>query len=258
MDYLSAHLILDGLRTQFIGRQIIYYQIIDSTNTVAKSLANEGAAEGTMVIADEQSMGRGRLGRQWLAPSGTSLLFSLIFRPNLVAERVQGLTMICGLGIRQAIRELTCLPAQLKWPNDIMVRGRKAGGILTEMCSTGQHLDYVVVGIGLNVNLKADLLPAEFNATSLSQEWGRTMSRVKLLQEALWHIEERYLALCAGYWPVTEWASALETLGQRVTLHTAHGTWQGIAEAVDNEGALMLRLDNGEVKRVLEGDVAPL
>lgn len=253
---LTPEAIQDGLRTQFLGRQFVCYKVIDSTNTVAKALARAGAAEGTMVIADEQTMGRGRLGRQWLAPAGTSLLFSLIFRPDLEAARVQGLTMVCGLGIRQAIRELTSLPAQLKWPNDILVHGRKAGGILTEIGSTGQHLDYVVVGIGLNVNLDASLLPVEFHATSISQELGQPVSRVQLLQQILWRIEERYVALCTGKWPLTEWANALETLGKWVEVHTIQGTWRGIAEAVDDEGALLLRLENGHVKRVLEGDIS--
>jgi len=255
VDDLTPQSILDGLCTQFLARRVVYYEVIGSTNAVAKNLANEGAAEGTMVIADEQTMGKGRLGRQWLAPKGSSLLFSLIFRPHLPVPRAQGLTMVCGLGVRQAIRELTCLPAQLKWPNDILLQGRKAGGILAEIGSTGQHLDYVVVGIGLNVNMDTGQLPAEFNATSISQELGRVVSRVQLLQQILLRIEERYLALCAGEWPAAEWASALETLGQWVELHTAQGKWQGIAQAVDDEGALLLRLENGQVKRVLEGDI---
>lgn len=255
MIELAPETILDGLRTQFLGRQVVCYKVIDSTNNVAKVLAQAGAAEGTMVIADEQTMGRGRLGRQWLAPAATSLLFSLIFRPDLEAVRVQGLTMVCGLGVRQAIRELTGLPAQLKWPNDILLHGRKAGGILTEAGSTGWRLDYVVVGIGLNVNLDVRLLPAEFNATSISHELGQPISRVKLLQQILWRIEERYLALCTGDWPLAEWANALETLGKWIEVHTAQGNWRGTAEAVDQEGALLLRLENGHVKRVLEGDI---
>ncbi|MGC8787601.1 MAG: biotin--[acetyl-CoA-carboxylase] ligase [Anaerolineae bacterium] len=258
MGDLTPQAISDGLRTQFLGQQLVYYDVIDSTNTVAKALASEGAAEGTMVIADQQTMGRGRLGRQWLAPKGTSLLFSLIFRPNFAVARIQGLTMVCGLGVRQAIRELTGLPAQLKWPNDILLHGRKAGGILTEIGSSGQHLDYAVVGIGLNVNLDAGLLPAEFNATSISQELEQPVPRARLLQQILLRIEERYLALCAGAWPATEWASALETLGQWVELHTDQGKWRGIAEAVDDEGALLLRLKNGQIKRVLEGDISTL
>lgn len=255
MTDLTPQAILDGLRTRFLARQLVYYEVIESTNTVAKTLAHAGAAEGTMVIADKQTKGRGRLGRQWLAPGGTSLLFSLIFRPNLEATRVQGLTMVCGLGVRQAIRELTGLPAQLKWPNDILIQGRKAGGILTELSSIGQHLDYVVVGIGLNVNLDADLLPAEFNATSISQELKQPVSRVQLLQLILLHIEERYVALRAGNWPLTEWASALETLGKEVEVRTIHGTWRGTAAAVDDEGALLIRLEDGQVIRVLEGDI---
>jgi BirA family biotin operon repressor/biotin-[acetyl-CoA-carboxylase] ligase len=257
VDDLSTAAILDGLRTGSLGRHIVYHATVDSTNSVAKTLARQGAVEGTLVIADEQTAGRGRLGRRWLAPRGTCLLFSLIFCPDWEVRRAQELTMICGLGLREAIRELTGLPAQLKWPNDIMLRGRKAGGILTEASSSGGHLDYAVVGIGLNVNLQVTALPAEFNATSVQLELGRTVSRVSLLQEALLHIEERYCALQAGESPVKDWAAALETLGRRVQVRTAQGTWQGLAEAVDDEGALLLRLDDGQVKRVLVGDVVP-
>jgi BirA family biotin operon repressor/biotin-[acetyl-CoA-carboxylase] ligase len=165
--------------------------------------------------------------------------------------------MICGLGIREAIRRVTGLPAQLKWPNDIMVRGRKAGGILTEMSTSGGHVDYAVVGIGLNVNLGVAALPDEFHATSIQHELGQAVSRVQLLQQALLQIEERYQRLRAGHWPVQDWAAALETLGQRVQLHSADGTWQGLAESVDEEGALCLRLDNGQLLTMLVGDIRP-
>ena len=257
MDALSPAAILNGLCTDSLGQHVVYYPTVDSTNSVAKTLAQQGAVEGTLVIADEQTAGRGRLGRRWLAPRGTCLLLSLIFRPDWEVRRAQELTMICGLGIREAIREVTGLPAQLKWPNDIMLRSRKAGGILTEVSSSGGHLDYAVVGIGLNVNLQVTALPAEFNATSIEHELGRAMPRVSLLQQALMHIEERYCALQAGKSPVREWAAALETLGQQVQLHTAQDTWQGLAMAVDDEGALLLRLDDGQVKRVLAGDIVP-
>jgi len=255
LDNLTAESISSGLSTDCLGQHILYYTRIDSTNAVAKRLAQQGAAEGTLVIADEQTAGRGRLDRRWLAPTGTSLLFSLIFRPDLEVGRIQGLTMICGLGVREAIREVTGLPAQLKWPNDIMLHGRKAGGILTEMSASIEHLDYVIVGIGLNVNLDITALPAEFNATSLRHELGQPVSRVKLLQRALVHIEKRYYALQAGQWPVREWAAALETIGQRIKLHTIRGVWQGVAEDVDDDGALLLRLNNGQLIRVLVGDI---
>ena len=124
MDQLTPDGIRDALRTKLLGRHIVYRESTDSTNTLAKTLAQQGAEEGTLVIADEQTAGRGRLGRSWLAPLGTSLLLSLIFRPDLPAARVQGLTMICGLGACQAIQSLTGLPARLKWPNDIVLQGR--------------------------------------------------------------------------------------------------------------------------------------
>ncbi len=247
--------ILDGLRTEVVGRQIHYFERVDSTNAAATSLAQRGAAEGTLVIADEQTAGRGRLGRRWLAPPGSCLLFSLLFRPVLEARRAQGLTMACGLGIREAITAVTNLPAQLKWPNDILLSNRKAGGILTDMHAVGARLDYVVVGIGLNVNLDIAALPASFRATSIRHEVGHTVSRVRLLQQALVCIEERYKALQAGEWPVKEWAAALQTLGQRVQLQTPEGLREGLAEAVDDEGALLLRLDSGRLLRVLVGDI---
>jgi len=258
MEALTTTAILNGLRTHTLGRQVAYYQTTASTNAVAKALAAQGAVEGTLVIADEQTAGRGRLDRRWLAPPGTSLLFSLLFRPQLAVARASALTMICGLGVRQAIRELTALPAQLKWPNDIMVRGRKGGGILTEVSSSAERLDWAVVGIGLNVNLPVAALPAEFRATSLQQELGRSTSRVKLLQLILLHIEQHYLKLQAGQWPSHEWASALETLGQRVRLHTAEGAVEGLAEAVDDEGGLALRLDDGQLLKVWAGDLVAL
>jgi BirA family biotin operon repressor/biotin-[acetyl-CoA-carboxylase] ligase len=255
---LTCRAILNGLSTKCLGRRVFCYPSIASTNAVAKRLAAQGAAEGTLVVADEQTAGRGRLGRRWLAPRATSLLFSLIFRPPLEVARAAGVTMICGLGVRQAITELTALPAQLKWPNDIMVHGRKAGGILTEVSTRVEHLEWVVVGIGLNVNLAVSLLPAEFEATSLLHELGRSTSRVQLLQQALLRIEQRYVRLQAGQWPAREWSTALETLGQRLQLSTAHGVVQGLAEAVADDGALLLRLNDGELLKVAVGDIVAL
>jgi BirA family biotin operon repressor/biotin-[acetyl-CoA-carboxylase] ligase len=255
LDRLEPAAILKGLSTRVLGRRIVYRESVESTNSVAKSLARQGAIEGTLVVAEEQTAGRGRLGRRWFSPRGASLLLSLIFRPDWPVSRAQGLTMICGLSIREVIREVTGLPVGLKWPNDITISGRKAGGILTETSSSGVRLDYAIVGLGLNVNLERSLLPAEFRATSLSHELGRTVPRVPLLQALLRHMEQRYLALCGGEWPAVEWAEALETLGQRVTLHTAEGRWQGQAIGVDQEGALLLRLEDGQTKPVHAGDI---
>jgi BirA family biotin operon repressor/biotin-[acetyl-CoA-carboxylase] ligase len=255
LDQLTPEGILDDLRTELLGRCIVYHETADSTNAVAKKLAQRGAEEGTLVIAEQQTAGRGRLGRKWLAPRGTSLLFSLVFRPDLAVERAHGLTMVCGLGSCEAIHALTDLPAKLKWPNDILLHGRKAGGILTEVSTIGMRLDHAVIGIGLNVNLEVATLPTEFNATSISNELGHTVSRLSLLQTMLCRIERRYSMLCQGKWPVKDWAAALDTIGQRVKLHTAQGILEGTATAVDEEGALMLCLDNGKLRKVHVGDI---
>jgi BirA family biotin operon repressor/biotin-[acetyl-CoA-carboxylase] ligase len=262
---LSAEKIRAGLRTECLGRQVLYQDRMDSTNSIAGTLARQGAPDGFLVIADEQTAGRGRLGRAWVAPPGGSLLFSLILRPgvsplgrsphDLDPRRAQTLTMVCGLGVRQAISETTGLQAQLKWPNDILLSGLKAGGILCELGLDGPRLEYAVVGIGLNVNVSAHVLPAEYNATSISRELGRRVSRLRLLCAALLHIEQGYRSLLAGAPVVAEWAAALQTIGQRVELRTTEGILKGIAEGVDADGALLLRLDSGQVRPVLVGDV---
>lgn len=266
MDELSAETIRAALRSECLGRQVLYQDRMDSTNSTAASLARKGAADGFLVIADEQTAGRGRLGRPWVAPRGGALLFSLVLRPHdsplhkcprgLDPRRAQALTMVCSLGVRQAILETTGLAAQLKWPNDILLDGRKAGGILCELGLDGPRLAYAVVGIGLNVDMDARALPAEYRATSLSNELGRHVPRLRLLCAALLYIEQRYRSLLAGAPVVEEWAAALQTIGQRVELSTAEGMLEGIAEGVDADGALLLRLDSGQVRPVLVGDIA--
>lgn len=254
---MTSSAILNGLSTRCLGRSVFCYSLIDSTNSTAKTLAEQGAEEGTLVVADEQIAGRGRLNRRWLAPPGTSLLFSLVFRPQLQAKRIQGLTMVCGLGVIEAIYQLFRLSAHLKWPNDIVLSRRKLGGILTEASTSGELVRYAVVGIGLNVNLDVTTLPAQFHATSIQHELGRRVPRVRLLQEILSAIETRYVRLRAGEWPARDWAAALETIGQWVELHTPTGTWRGLAEGIDEDGALCLRLEDGRSYTVWVGDIVP-
>ncbi len=260
MERLSAADIKKGLRTAFIGREVFYYPSLSSTNDLAKELAVRGAPEGTLVIADEQTAGRGRLGRRWLAPSGTSLLMSLLFRPCFLApHQTQRLTMVCSLAVVEAIEGATGLPAAIKWPNDIVVRGKKAGGILTELGATGEHLDYAVVGLGLNVNLNFEAMAAMgelvATATSLSQELGREVSRLALLWGILENIEARYRRLQAGELPHGEWASRLVTLHHHVIADTTQGTIEGWVEGVDANGALIVRTKGDVCRRVLAGDV---
>jgi len=256
LSELSAERIKQGLRTELISQNMVYYSSIGSTNELLKELAAQGAPEGTLVITDEQTAGRGRLGRKWLAPPGTSLLLSLLFRPDLAPYQAQRLTMICSLAIANAIEGLTGLPVELKWPNDIFIRGKKAGGILTESGTTGGRLDYVVVGMGLNVNLAVSTLPELRGvATSLSQELGHEVARLELLWKILEGIEIRYKSLRRGESPHEEWAAHLINLGREVQVTTSDEVLAGLAEGVDADGALILRTPDGQRKRILAGDV---
>ncbi len=256
MTGLSAASIKRDLRTAFIGQNVAYYPSIGSTNEVAKELAAQGAPEGTLVIADEQIGGKGRLGRKWLAPAGTSLLMSLLFRPDLAPHQAQRLTMICSLAISDAITETTGLSAGIKWPNDIVVNGKKAGGILTELAIVGQRLDFAVVGMGLNVNLDLTALPKlSDTATSLAQELGQEVSRLGLLHQILEKIEARYRRLQKGELPHEEWQAHLITLHKKIKVTMPQGQVEGWAEGVGADGALLLRLADGGRQWVLVGDV---
>jgi BirA family biotin operon repressor/biotin-[acetyl-CoA-carboxylase] ligase len=255
-DVLSKEAILDGLATRLMGQCLEVHEEIDSTNTRAVAWAQSGAPDGAVVVADHQTQGRGRLGRQWHAPSGSSLLLSLILRPPLSLWQAQRATMICSLGALEAIEEIAGLAAQIKWPNDIVLAGGKLGGVLTELGARAHELDYVVVGMGLNVNLDLAALPEALTPpASLLATLGRPLSRVALLQALLLHVERRYEALRVGWSPHTEWRMRLATLGQRVQVGTPEQVIEGRAEDVDADGALLVRTDDGELRRVLVGDV---
>ncbi len=255
---LSPATIRDGLGTSFVGQQVAYWPQTGSTNEEARRLAGEGAPEGLLVITEFQSAGRGRLDRDWVAPRGSSLLMSILFRPEFAAHQAQRLTMICGLAVVDAIESQTGLHAGLKWPNDLVIEGAKVGGILTEIGLEGTRVDHAVVGIGLNVNLDPARLPAGLHmpATSLKHELGAQVARLPLLQVLLQRIEQRYLALQAGQSPHQDWAARLVTLGKPVTVTSTGAVLEGIAEWVDLDGALLVRLADGRLERVLAGDVS--
>ncbi|MBC7264950.1 MAG: biotin--[acetyl-CoA-carboxylase] ligase [Chloroflexi bacterium] len=256
MSDLSVDGIKARLTTATVGRNFIYLPQTGSTNEVAKQLAGQGAPEGTLVIAEEQTAGKGRLGRRWLAPAGTSLLLSLIFYPNLPPTHVGALTMICGLAVLDALEETAGLVGSLKWPNDILLNERKAGGILTELAVRGERIEYVIVGLGLNVNLRPAEVPGlPPDTTSVSEAAGRPVNRGELLLSLLAHVERHYLSLQHGHLPHREWASRLSTLGQQIVAMTPEGTIVGLARDVDETGALLILTPEGNTVRLLAGDV---
>jgi BirA family biotin operon repressor/biotin-[acetyl-CoA-carboxylase] ligase len=262
---------LDGQRvgglltTEVFGRWLVCCPSLGSTNDLAKELAARGAPEGTVVVADEQTAGRGRMGRRWTAPPGTSLLCSILFRPDRSPLDAPQLTMVCSLAAADAVRIVGQLEVALKWPNDLVVasgprRGsgpwRKLAGVLTETGVVGDRLEFVVVGLGINVNVPEHLLPdLAPSATSILAETGHSVDRAALLAALLAEVETRYLRLSEGETPHAEWTARLATLGQSVQAVTADRVLIGVAEGVDQGGALLLRTADGALHRLVAGDV---
>lgn len=234
-----------------------------STNDVAQEMAARGAPEGTVVTADYQTAGRGRLGRRWLAPPGTSLLCSVLFRPtpdSVPPSHATDLIMLCALAAADAVEATAGLPVSLKWPNDlVVVRGeswRKLGGLLAETGVSGDRLEFVIVGVGINVNVPAEVLPnLAPDATSILAETGRMTDREVLLDRFLNGVKGRYERWQAGERPWAEWAARLATLGRPVRVVTGEGERYGIAEGVDEEGTLLLRTADGRLYQIRVGDV---
>jgi BirA family biotin operon repressor/biotin-[acetyl-CoA-carboxylase] ligase len=240
-----------------MSRQFTYVPVVTSTSDVAKRLAEEGCGEGTVVAADFQTEGRGRLGRRWEAPPGSSLLLSFVFRPSLRPHEAQRVTMLCALAVTDAVEQETGLKAGLKWPNDIVFEGAKLGGILAEASLRGESLAYLVVGLGLNVNLDPDQLceGPVVPVTSLSRAVGRRVRRLPLMCSLLYAVETRYGALQRGWSPRDEWAARLTTLGRPVKVSGSGHPIEGIAAGVDEDGALLVQRVDGRMERVLAGDV---
>lgn len=257
MEDLSAARIQAALTTRQMGREILFLSRTSSTNDEARRLAEKGAPEGTVVIADFQSNGRGRHQRRWQAPPGSSLLLSVVLRPAVPPEQVQRVTMMAGLAVADAIEASTGITALLKWPNDILAGSRKVGGILTEVSLERGHVEHAVVGIGLNVNLDPSLLAGELimPATSLSAVLGHEIPRLSLLLALLCALEERCSDLLLGGTLAEEWAERLVTLGRPVTVALPDGVLHGVAEGVDASGALLVRNPDGQSVRVVAGDV---
>lgn len=213
-----------------------------------------------MALTDFQSAGRGRHGRRWEAPAGTSLLFSLLFRPPWPADQASWLMMLAGIAAVHAVRQTSSLEAALKWPNDVMVRitesWRKAGGLLLETTLAGERIDYVIAGIGINANVAEDELPqTETAATSLLAATGRTFDRVALLGVLLQQLEALYEAAAAGQSPHAEWDALLLARNRPVIVSSAEQVLRGTATGTDPWGRLLVQDDQGRVHAVAAGDV---
>jgi len=255
-DKLYAHAITGALRTKTIGkRSVHHFESLASTNDRAYELAENGEPEGALVIAEGQTRGKGRLGRKWESPKTGGLYMSIVLRPDADMDEIPAITVIAGISITDAVEKTCGVHAELKWPNDVLSKGKKLGGILTEIKAQPDMVDFLILGIGVNVNTAAGKLPAE--ATSLSMECGHSVGRLELLRYVLEEFEKNYLVFrVKGFAPFREKYKKISMmLGRRLKVSEHHRMVEGTAVDIDEKGALIIRADNGTLQRIFSGDV---
>jgi BirA family biotin operon repressor/biotin-[acetyl-CoA-carboxylase] ligase len=259
---INSQEIRDNLHTNWLGQRIFTYPAVRSTNDLLKEMAQKGEPAGTLLLADYQSQGKGRRGRRWQAPAGSSLLLSLLFRPEWPIEQANWLSMMAGLAVVRAVGGETSLATALKWPNDIVItrdgQTRKLGGILLESETLQHRLRWVVLGIGLNVNISADQLPqASTPATSLLIELGQSIPRQQLLLRLLHELDRLYSSIDDGNSPQPAWNNLLVNIGKPVRVSEAgrQSPIAGMAEGTDSWGRLLVRDNEGNLVTISAGDV---
>ena len=262
-DFLLADEIREGLNTQiFAQRDILHYEETDSTNIRAKDLADRGAPEGTLVVAEKQTRGKGRRGRTWFSPAGGGIYASLILRPVISPGEAPRITLMTAVAVAEALLALIPLVFKIKWPNDILVNGKKIAGILTEISTEMDSVDYIVVGLGLNVNTPKKSFTQDIRekATSILAETGKPFSRTKLVQAYLQRYEVYYEMFQKGeFEPILDrWKELADIIGQLITVDMAGKMYSGKVMDVDNDGVLILRDDQGDLHRIFSGDVTLL
>ncbi len=257
-DLLFPDEIEASLETKIIGKKIYYYDQTHSTNDIADQLARDGASEGTCVLAEFQTRGRGRLARNWIAPKGKNILLSVIFRPQLDIRHVPLMTLISAIAVSRTLETLGFNP-KIKWPNDVYIGNKKVAGILTEMVSEQDAIKHLIIGIGINVNLSLSDLPKDIEnkATSLSILTGHHMDRKILLKELLYELEKIYSLITSSQYEkiIEEWSKLSMLSGRWVEIFSGEKKIEGIVLGIDSSGALLLKLENGFVESILSGDI---
>jgi BirA family biotin operon repressor/biotin-[acetyl-CoA-carboxylase] ligase len=246
-------------KTRVVGREIHVFQETTSTNDVAARLARGGTAEGAVVFAESQTKGRGRMGRPWISPAGKGLWFTVLLRPDIPPQETTRLTVAAATALSRAITLQTGLRPEIKWPNDILIRGRKVAGILTEMHAELDQVQEVLLGIGMDVNLAADDLPESLRrtATSLKIETGQKVNRAELAVAAMRELDRDYQAVAEGQFAglAEQWEERCTTVGCQVAIRVGDRVIRGRAESLDDDGALLVRGAHGHLERIVGGDV---
>jgi len=246
--------ILSGLNTTLFGKNIHYYDEAGSSNDIAKKLAPT-VEEGTIIVVEQQTGGRGRLGRQWASPKG-GIWFSTILKPRIALSSASRLTLTFGLSVAKTLRQYE-FDAKIKWPNDVLVDGKKVSGILTEVEAEIDTVEFVVIGIGINANMSLKDIPEELreNSTTLRDESGKSIDRVEFLQSLLYNMEQEYIRFSTQPFNeiMDEIISLSDTVGKQVTVNMPNRIVEGMVVGISKSGALLLRKADGEIEEIIAG-----
>lgn len=259
-DILYPEEVQNGLSTKFMGHRIFHYHCLQSTNETARVLAEKGAEKGTIILSEEQLNGRGRLGRNWVSPYGRGIWMSIILKPTISPIETSQLTLVAGVAVTESIRGLTGLPALIKWPNDILINNKKVCGILTESKVEIDVVHYVIIGIGINVNLDKSNFPEDIRAKATSlkiENGGNSISRVALLQQVLSNFEHYYLQyLKEGFGTIRhQWKKYSITFDRYITIQTIKRKLVGLVLDIDQNGALVVRDSSGKAHHFNAGEI---
>ncbi len=258
-DLLDAKTLSSLLAGSVSGSRLCIFEETASTNTEAFRLAEAGAPEGTVVIADRQTAGKGRLGRQWVSPGGVNLYLSLVLRPDLPPYEAPQLTFLSAVAVARAIEDLAGIKAEIKWPNDLLIGGRKVAGLLNEMSAETDRVSFVILGIGVNINMAAGQFPDGLRtpATSLMIESGRQISRSLFAARLLELLDSGYATFAeSGFGTVREeWGRRCNAFGRNVMVESGIAVLTGAFSGIDHDGAMLVRFEDGRVERVMSGDV---
>jgi BirA family biotin operon repressor/biotin-[acetyl-CoA-carboxylase] ligase len=264
-DIINGYEIKESLNTRRIGKKVYFYESVDSTNNVAKRLATESNEEGVLVVADTQLSGRGRMGRKWISPSGSGIWMSVVLKPQISPEGAQLFTLAASIAVSKAIESVTGLKPRIKWPNDVILSGRKVCGILTEMSAETDKVNYVVIGIGINFTQTSDDFPAEIRSTAISilgalaeRENRQRVLRIDIIRETLSNLEQFYHMIEEERQKdiIDEWKRYSLVLGKRISVTRGNREYECMAEDITTEGALVVKHDDGTAERIYSGEVS--
>ena len=259
-DLLNPEEIVACLQTKWLGHHIHYMTAAVSTNEIAKSLADKGCPDGLVVVAEEQSGGKGRLSRGWFSPKGGGVWCSIVLRPPFMPYEASKCTLLAAVAVIQAVNKYKGVHASIKWPNDVLLNGRKMVGILTEMSAEFGKINYIVIGTGINTNIAPEQIPEELKELSVSvaEVAEEPVKRVQILADYLKNVENLYeMAVKEGFGPIFDlWRRYSNTIGQEVKVIAPDKTYLGTAVDIDEEGLLLVKKEDGTMEKVIAGDVS--